>query len=94
MYLYETRGEGDLSIGLFGKEKENGYAVGKKWMNVHIEMWKKDIQQGILFRFELEKDYPKWFIGEFTPPLKTAGLPVQTAAHSKQVLRHDNWLSP
>jgi hypothetical protein len=65
MYLYETRGEGNLAFGLFGKETENGYAVGKKWMNVHIEMWKKDIQQGILFRFELEEHYPKWFLDKF-----------------------------
>lgn len=66
MYLYETKGEGNLSMGLFEvKGKTNGYAVGKKWMNVHIEMWKKDIQEGIIFRFELEEEYPKWFLDKF-----------------------------
>jgi hypothetical protein len=65
MYLFETRGEGDLTSGLFGKNKENGYAVGKKWMNVHIEMWKRDILSGLLFRFELEEHYPKWFLDKF-----------------------------
>lgn len=65
MYLYETRGEGDLRMGLFGESKANGFAVGKKWMNVTLEMWKEDIRSGILFRTELEEDYPKWFLDKF-----------------------------
>jgi hypothetical protein len=66
MYLYETRGEGNLSMGLFEIDgKINGFAVGKKWMNVQIESWKRDIRRGLLFRFELESDYPKWFLDKF-----------------------------
>lgn len=63
MYLYETKGEGNLQQNLFGAQ--NGYAVGKKWMNVQIEMWKTDIRSGILFRYELEEHYPKWFLDKF-----------------------------
>ncbi len=64
-YLFETRGEGNLEQGLFECERPNGFAVGKKWMNVSIEQWKKDIRSGLLFKFELEESYPKWFLDKF-----------------------------
>ena len=80
MYLFETRGEGDLSFGLFG-EKSNGFAVGKRWMNVTIEMWRQDIQRGILFRHELEEDFPKWFLDKFL------GFPRQQWPLDKETTR-------
>ena len=43
-------------------DKPNGFAVGKKWMNVTIQMWKEDIQNNLLFVWELSKDYPEWFL--------------------------------
>lgn len=79
MYLYETRGEGHLQSGLFQKgEKINGYANGKKWMNVHIKMWSEGIRQGILFKYELEEHYPKWFLDKFLPVQQGWPLDTQT----------------
>lgn len=51
------------SLGLPLSEK-NGYALGKKWMDVTVEMWKEDIKKGLLFIFELYEDdrYPRWWL--------------------------------
>lgn len=42
----------------------NGYSVGKKWLNVHVSMWKEDIQKGLLFKRELyaDKKFPHWWL--------------------------------
>ena len=44
--------------------KRNGYYVGKQWLNVHIEMWKEDIQKGYLRKQELYDDplFPHWWL--------------------------------
>lgn len=65
MYLFETRGEGNLQFNVFLDRKLNGFASGKRWMNVCIEMWKEDIRLGRLWLSELEQDYPKWFVDKF-----------------------------
>lgn len=51
------------SYGGFVSSK-NGYAVGKKWLNVMVTMWKEDIQQGYLFLWELYEDtaFPHWWL--------------------------------
>jgi hypothetical protein len=69
MYLNETRGikSPRITNGLFQADKVNGFAVGKKWMNVTIEMWREDIKQGKLWRWELEQDFPAWFLDKFLP---------------------------
>ena len=41
---------------------DNGYALGKKWMDVALTMWREDIQKGLLLKIELEEDYPLWFL--------------------------------
>jgi len=58
MFLWETYGEGDLSLGLFSEKKDkfNGYAVGKHWMDATVKMWNEDIASGILLRIELFND--------------------------------------
>lgn len=42
----------------------NGYAVGKKWLSVHVQMWKEDISKGLLFKIELYQDpkFPHWWL--------------------------------
>lgn len=62
MYLFETTGKGDLQLGLFAGQQANGFAVGKRWMDVTVKMWKADIRGGILWRHELEDVYPAWFL--------------------------------
>ena len=57
MYLHETYGK-DVS-------EMNGYRVGKKVMGITISAWKKDIKHGLLFRFELDREYPAWFIRKY-----------------------------
>lgn len=46
--------------------KNNGYALGKKWMDVHVAMWKEDIANGLLFKFELYEDekFPRWWLDQ------------------------------
>lgn len=43
---------------------KNGYAVGKQWLNVHVKMWKEDIDNGTLFKIELYEDekFPHWWL--------------------------------
>jgi len=62
MFLWESRGEGDLRLGLFQQtgDKYNGYAVGKHWMDVTVAMWNTDIRERILCRYELYEEFPDW----------------------------------
>lgn len=57
LYLYESRGEGH-------PDKLNGYYVGKRWLNVYVDMWRQDIEDGILFKFELYYSgrFPTWWL--------------------------------
>lgn len=54
MFLHESRG---LAVA-----PDNGYALGKKWMDVTVSMWREDLAIGLLARSELEADYPQWFL--------------------------------
>lgn len=42
----------------------NGFAVGKKYLSVHVEMWRNDIEDGLLFKRELYEDekFPHWWL--------------------------------
>lgn len=42
----------------------NGYALGKKWMDVFLAMWRQDIEEGNLFKFELytSGEFPEWWL--------------------------------
>ncbi len=43
---------------------DNGYYVGKRWLNVFVAMWKEDIEQGYLYKFELYESghWPEWWL--------------------------------
>lgn len=43
---------------------QNGYWLGKKWLNVTINMWKEDLSKGYLFKHELYQDskFPTWWL--------------------------------
>ncbi|TAL62084.1 MAG: hypothetical protein EPN88_13785 [Bacteroidetes bacterium] len=56
MFLHESTGS-DISL------KNNGFAAGKKWMDVTIKMWKEDIKDNLLIPEELlDSGYPDWFL--------------------------------
>lgn len=57
LYLFESQGKGTI-------KPDNGYAHGKKWLNVNIAMWKEDIVRGNLFKSELYEDpnLPHWWL--------------------------------
>ena len=55
MYLYESTGQGKPTM-------KNGYFVGKKWMDVFITQYKRDIKEGLLFPFELRETFPDWWL--------------------------------
>lgn len=42
----------------------NGYALGKKIMDITIAMWREDIGRGHLSKYELYKcgEYPEWWL--------------------------------
>lgn len=44
--------------------QNNGFALGKKWLNVTLAMWLEDIALGTLFKFELYEDgkFPHWWL--------------------------------
>ena len=57
MYLHESTGAP------LPDPCTNGYALGKKWMDVTIASWKEDILQFGLLVSELQSDaYPDWFL--------------------------------
>lgn len=57
MYLHESTGCP------LPNWQTNGYAIGKKWMDVTIAGWKEDIPQMGLLVSELQEDgYPDWFL--------------------------------
>lgn len=56
MFEYESFGKGNLQIGVFSSGKVNGYALGKKWMDVTVGMWKEDIKKGWLDKTHFIKE--------------------------------------
>ena len=62
MFLHESTGKPKLSLVDRKFGKYNGFVVGKHWMDVTVKMWKEDIDNGLLNRDELEKDFPLWFL--------------------------------
>ena len=58
MYLYESTG-----VKLGPLDTWNGFALGKKWMDVTVAMWRVDIQSKMLRVEELQADgFPDWFL--------------------------------
>jgi hypothetical protein len=56
LYFYESTGKGNL-------KPDNGYAHGKKMMNITISMWKEDLDKYISLE-ELYEDsnFPHWWL--------------------------------
>ena len=41
----------------------NGYYIGKRYLNLTVSMWKEDIEKGYLFKHELYDDiFPRWWL--------------------------------
>lgn len=76
MYLFESRGVGNLRLGLFNSQ--NGYANGKHWLNVTVAMWLEDIAAGLLFKHELYVEFEKsyhWWLDKVLKDAKDNWLP-------------------
>ena len=45
-------------------DAKNGFAVGKKYLNLHVTEWREEIKQGMLFKHELYNDpsLPHWWL--------------------------------
>lgn len=43
---------------------ENGFAVGKRYLNLQVTTWREDLQRGLLARHELYEDpaLPHWWL--------------------------------
>lgn len=69
-FEYETFGRGDLKSSLFSRDRYNGFAVGKHWMDVTVQMWLEDIPRGLLKREELyDGTFPEWWLDRVLAPL-------------------------
>jgi hypothetical protein len=42
----------------------NGFAVGKQYLNLQVTMWREDLAAGLIFKWELYEDerYPRWWL--------------------------------
>lgn len=56
--LYYSESYGDEA------SPHNGYYVGKRYLNLQVNMWKEDIKKGYLFKHELYNDdiFPHWWL--------------------------------
>ena len=63
--------DGDALLSLYNHESygtplspNNGYAIGKQYLNVQVTMWREDITSGLLFKHELYADesLPHWWL--------------------------------
>lgn len=57
LYTYESTGKGSLS-------ESNGYAMGKRNIDIAVAAWTDDLNNGMLFLHELYEDenLPHWFL--------------------------------
>ncbi len=70
MFEFESFGKGNIEINGFNTtgKKPNGYAVGKKWLNVNVSMWMEEINRygwlTVLSRLYADEAFPKWWLDE------------------------------
>lgn len=51
MFVFESTGKGNIDSGIFSYgNKPNGFAVGKKWLNVTVSMWREAISRGGIYK--------------------------------------------
>lgn len=68
MFDYESSGIGTIEINGFNVtgKKANGYAVGKKWLNVTVAMWFEEADNygliQLLERLYNDKNFPHWWL--------------------------------
>ena len=45
-------------------EANNGFKVGKQYLNVQVSAWREDLRDGLLTKGELYADpaFPKWWL--------------------------------
>lgn len=57
--LYISESYGDVHC-----KPNNGYYIGKKYLNLTVAMWLEDIEKGLLFKSELYDDsqLPDWWL--------------------------------
>jgi hypothetical protein len=61
----------EAEVSLFNHESygtpltpNNGFAVGKQYLNLQVTMWREDLRRGWIFKHELYEDenYPHWWL--------------------------------
>lgn len=73
MFEFESFGKGNINISGFNTigKRSNGYAVGKKWLNVQVSAWREEINASLtrrkyllheLWADEKYKDHHEWLI--------------------------------
>jgi hypothetical protein len=70
MFEFESHGKGDIDISGFNvtNKKTNGFAVGKKWLNVNVAMWFEEIDKygwlQVIKKLYGDNIFPHWWLNE------------------------------
>lgn len=68
MFIFESKGTGNIDISGFNAtcKKPNGYAVGKKWLNVTVSMWFEEMALygwfTVMMRIYADRKFPHWWL--------------------------------
>jgi hypothetical protein len=84
MFDWESRGSGDLGAGIFSSSSRNGYARGKKVMDLTVAMWQEDLREGLLTKNELRLDWPQellWWLDETLSGMMGGPSPIVRFLH-------------
>ncbi len=56
LYIYESTGQGKV-------RSDNGYANGKKWMDVAVAQWREDLWRTLMpWELYLDPNLPDWWL--------------------------------
>lgn len=69
LYTFESTGKGKINDGgdIFGiTEKVNGYALGKRWLNVTVAMWKEQLKKYpyLVEHYYNDPQFPHWWLDQ------------------------------
>lgn len=70
MFEFETYGRGSIEISGFNTtgKRANGYAVGKKWLNVMVSEWIDEMEKygwiDVIERLYSDPLFPKWWLND------------------------------
>jgi hypothetical protein len=67
--------------------EQNGFAVGKQYLNLQVTMWREDLRRGWLFKSELYEDpnLPHWWLDSVLQHTYTGATWAQLQAECRRI---------